>query len=122
VSRQAYQRSGLLGHLGPVRLAGDGDATSPPELEQSLVPQATEGTKHGVGIHTHHGREVARGRESFTGLGLAFCDRTPDCRGGLVVQRNGAGLIQLEVADGASYGSSIDQEFARGLQPWNTSV
>jgi len=108
MARQPNQRSGLLGDLGLVDFAGDGDAASAAELEEALVPQTTQGTKHGVGVDAHHRGQVAGGWEPVPGPGLALRDRTPDRRGGLVVQRDGACLVQLEISDGAGYGSFID--------------
>src|SRR5690349_2417926 len=123
VTRQAYQGSCLLGDLRLVGLAGNGDAASAAELEQAIVAQATQGTEHGVGIDAHHRGQVARGWESVTGSDLPVLDCAPDRRGSLVVQGNGARLVQSEIGDGTSIGSFIDRRSAsRGGRPRETRL
>lgn len=42
-----------------LRAAGDGDASSAAELEQSFVAQEPQGAQDGVGAYLEHGGEIA---------------------------------------------------------------
>lgn len=66
----------------------DGDAVTSSKLEQALVAEHPEGTEHGVGVHAEHRCQVTRWRKPFSRMSLAFCDRAPDLRCHLLVQRS----------------------------------
>ena len=65
-----------------------GDAVAPSKLQQALVPEHPEGTEHGVGVHAEHRCQVTCRREPLSRMSFAFCDRTPDLRRHLLVQRS----------------------------------
>ena len=65
-----------------------GDAVAPSKLQQALVPKDPEGTEHGVGVHTEHRCQVTSRREPLSRTSFTFCDRTPNLRRHLLMQRS----------------------------------
>ena len=75
--------------------ADHGDAPAAAELEQALVAERAQGTKHGVRVDAEHGSEIPGRREALAGLGLAVGDRTANLGGGLLEQRRRASIVEL---------------------------
>ncbi len=73
----------------------DGDSSSPAKLQQSLLPKGVKGTQDGVPVHPQYSREVEGWWEAVSGVRLTVGDGTPDGRGDLLVQRNGAAEIDV---------------------------
>jgi len=77
------------------RGSADGDASSPAELQQTLLPKGVKGTQDSVPVHLQHSREVEGGWKAVSGVYLTVGDGTADGCGDLFVQRNGAGEIDV---------------------------
>jgi hypothetical protein len=88
------------------RGADDGDASTAPELEQSLVAQGTERSEHGVAVDAKDGGEIPGRWEPFARLGFAVGDRSPDLGGGLLEERSRALVIEFARDYCASYAST----------------
>ena len=86
---------------------GDGDAASSAELEQAFVAEGTEGAQHGVRVDAHDGGKVSGWWQSFAWFGFTVCDGATDCCGGLFEQRHVAVVVELAIANHASYSSTI---------------
>ena len=93
--------------------AGDADAVSRAELEESFVAQQPQGAQHGVGVDVHDGCEMARGWEAFTGFGFAVGDRAADLCGDLVVQEGWVVAVDLDIDQCASHSSATDHRITR---------
>ena len=89
------------------RGARHGDAVAPSKLQQALVPEHPEGTKHGVGVHTEHRCQVTCRREPLPRLSFAFCDRAPDLSRHLLVQRSRLLPVDPDTQHDAIYSSII---------------
>ena len=77
--------------------AGDGDAATAAELEESFVAEHAEGSEDGVGVDLEDGGEVFGGGEAFSGFGFAVCDRAADLAGDLLVEVGGVGFVDLDI-------------------------
>jgi Mg-chelatase subunit ChlD len=97
----------LVDHRALFRRACDGDPSATSELEESFVAELAEGAQDRVRVDTEHRSEVARGRETLAGLGLAVGDRSPDLGGHLLVQLRRFGSVDLDFEHGAIHNSSI---------------
>ena len=87
--------------------AGDGDAATAAELEQSFVAQHAKGAEDGVGVDLEDGGEVFGWREPFSGFGFAVCDSAADLAGDLLVEVGGVGFVDLDIQQDASHSSVI---------------
>jgi hypothetical protein len=78
--------------------AGDGDAATAAELEQSFVAQHAKGAEDSVGVDLEDGGEVFGWGEALSGVGLAVCDRAANLAGDLLVEVGGVGFVDLDIS------------------------
>ncbi len=64
-----------VSQLTLLRRADDFDSTARSHFEQAFIPERTQRSQHGVGVHTHHGSQMAGRRQPIAGLCVALCDR-----------------------------------------------
>ena len=87
------QLSHLLHDRAALGCPGNRDSATAPKLEQPLVLKQPQRAQDGVRVDSEHGREVSCRWESFTGLRLAVCDRTPYLGGDLEIEKVAAVLL-----------------------------
>jgi hypothetical protein len=66
--------------------ACNGDPSTPPELQQSFIPQEPEGAKDCVRVDTEDSRQVLCRWEAFSRPRFTFCDGAADFGCHLIVQ------------------------------------
>jgi hypothetical protein len=67
------------------------------ELQQAFLPEDVQRAEHGVLVHAQHRREVL-GQGQAVGRGrLAIGDGPADLRGDLVVHRDRAGAVDVDI-------------------------
>ncbi len=67
--------------------AGHGDASSTSKLQQTFVAQKPQGSEHGVGVHTEHGRQVAGWGEPLARHGFTLRDGASNFPRDLLIER-----------------------------------
>jgi hypothetical protein len=98
---------GSCDYSGFLRRTSNGDASTAPKLEQSLIAEFAQCSQDGIGVHAEHGREVLCGWQPLAGLGLAVCDCAADLAGDLLVQHGGIVTVDLDSVHGAIHNSVI---------------
>lgn len=99
----------LLDNSAFVDRAGHGHSSTPPKVQEPLVPQDAEGAEHGVGVHPEYGCEVLGRGETLSGRGFAGGDGVPYLGGYLVVQGDSFGAIDLDMQHGAIHSSTMSR-------------
>ena len=87
------QLSNLLHDGAAFGCPGHGDSATAPKLEQPLVLKQPQRPQDGVRVDPENGREVSCRWESFAGLRLTDCDRTPYLGGDLKIEEVAAVLL-----------------------------
>jgi hypothetical protein len=85
----------------------DRNAASTPELQNPLVSQPAQGSKHGVLVHARYCSQVLGGRQPIARRGLPLGNGAPNLTGDLLVQVGGVAAIHLDTKHGARDTSSI---------------
>ena len=102
------QLANLLHDSAALGCPGNRDSASASKLEQPFVLKQPQRAQHGVGVDSEDGCEVSCRWESFTGLCLSVCDRTPYLGGDLEIEKVGAvPFVHLDTNQCTSNTSSI---------------
>ena len=108
LSGELYEFVHLRQDRAALRSSCDGDATTSPELEQSLFAQQAKGTKDRVRVHAEHCREILGQRHALTGPGLTVGDRATDLGSDLLEERQRVGRVDLDMLHSATNLSFMD--------------
>ena len=108
-AREVEQVLGLRRDDPALRLASDGDASPPPELQDTLVAEVAQRVEHGVGVHAEHGGHVAGGWETLARTDFALGDLAADPGRDLLVERDLALTVQVDIRHGDMHSSTMSR-------------